>query len=296
MASIAEHYVQNLTQVPQEFLVQGKDGPLFEHGVFQELPLVDMSEPPEQIIQKISAACQEWGFFQVVNHSIPLDVVENARKAARGFFELPVEEKLKWARDEGKTDQIAGYGRTEGFRGQHTDWMDSLYAFLAPDSLKAPHLWPSTPTDYRETIEELGKESNKLIMHLLSIISKDLGMPTEGLGKEFAGYNLFYRANYYPPCPHPDKVLGTHAHTDHGAITILVQDNLCDGLQVEEKSGGWISVAPLPGTLVINLGESLVKVSRGKYRIALHRGVVTNKTTAMTLVLHLDPPLTLPSN
>ncbi|XP_057827363.1 oxoglutarate-dependent flavonoid 7-O-demethylase 1-like [Cryptomeria japonica] len=104
----------------------------------------------------------------------------------------------------------------------------------------------------RETIEELGKESNKLMMHLLSIISEDLGMPTEGLGEEFAGYNL------YPPCPHPDKVLGTHAHTDHGTITILVQDNVCDGLQVEKKSGGWISVAPLPGALVIDLGESLV--------------------------------------
>ncbi|GLJ43952.1 hypothetical protein SUGI_0916260 [Cryptomeria japonica] len=295
MASITEHYVQNLNEVPQEFLVQAKDMPLLEDGVFQELPLVDMSEPPHQQKQKISAACQEWGFFQVVNHGIHLDVVENARKAARGFFELPVEEKLKWAREEGKTDQIAGYGRTEGFRGQYSDWMDSLYAFLAPDSLKARHLWPSTPTDYRESIEELGKESTKLMTHFLSIISEDLGMPSDCLGKEFAGYNLFYRANYYPPCPHPDKVLGTHAHTDHGAITILVQDNVCDGLQVEKKNGGWISVAPVPGALVINLGESLVKLCGGKYRIALHRGVVTNKTTAMTLVLHLDPPLSLSS-
>ncbi|XP_057827362.2 flavonol synthase/flavanone 3-hydroxylase-like [Cryptomeria japonica] len=141
MASIAEHYVHNLTQVPREFLVQGKERPLFQHGVFQELPLVDMSEPPEQIIQKISTACGESWYSSRCGGEY--------KESSKSFFELPVEEKLKWARDEGKTDQIAGYGRTEGFRGQHTDWMDSLYAFLGPDSLKAPHLWPSTPTNYR---------------------------------------------------------------------------------------------------------------------------------------------------
>ncbi|KAH9330214.1 hypothetical protein KI387_002322 [Taxus chinensis] len=256
MASILEHYVQNLTQVPPEFVTESKGRTSFEKedGLFEELPLVDMSDSQQQLKNTISAACQEWGFFQVVNHGIAADVVENARKVARAFFELPVEEKMKWAREEGKRDQIAGYGRTEGFRGQHSDWMDSLYAFLSPHSLKARHLWPSTPANYRETIDKLGEESSKLMSRLLTIILEDLGIPSE----EFEEYNLFYRANFYPPCPEPDKVLGTHAHTDHGAITILVQDNICDGLQVQKKDGRWISVAPVPNALVINLGESLV--------------------------------------
>uniref|UniRef100_A0A0C9QXY6 TSA: Wollemia nobilis Ref_Wollemi_Transcript_492_1203 transcribed RNA sequence n=1 Tax=Wollemia nobilis TaxID=56998 RepID=A0A0C9QXY6_9CONI len=293
MASSVEQYVQNLVHVPAEFLVQGNDRPLSQDGLFEELPLIDMSQPEQEIRHKISAALQEWGFFQVVNHGIPVNVVENARRVARQFFELPVEEKMKWARDEGKNDQIAGYGRTDGFRGQHTDWMDSLYAFLAPPSLKAPHLWPSTPEDYSEKIDMFGEKSEGLMKRLLKIISEDMGMGEEDLGKEFAEYNLFMRANYYPPCPQPDMVLGTHAHKDHGAITILVQDNICDGLQVQKKDGRWIAVAPLPNALVINLGESLVRIAKGKYRSALHRGVVTNKSTAMTLVLHLDPPLDL---
>ncbi|GLJ43459.1 hypothetical protein SUGI_0903620 [Cryptomeria japonica] len=292
MASAVEHYVQNLSEVPQDFRVGGKDLPLISQDrVFEELPLIDMTQTEQQIKHEISAACQEWRFFQVVNHGIPADVVESARRVAREFFELPEEEKMKWAREEGKTDQIAGYGRTEGFRGQHTDWMDSLYAFLAPHSLKARHLWPSTPTEYRDTIDGFGKECSKLMKHLLGIISEDLGMPIDGLEKEFGDYNLSYRANYYPPCPEPDKVLGTHAHTDHGAITILVQDNICDGLQVQKRDGRWISVAPVPNALVINLGESLLKTCNEKYKVALHRGVLTNKTTAMTLVVHLDPPL-----
>ena len=42
-----------------------------------------------------------------MNHGIPLDEVENARKIARGFFELPIEDKLKHGKEEGKRDQIA---------------------------------------------------------------------------------------------------------------------------------------------------------------------------------------------
>eukprot|EP01018_Ginkgo_biloba_P039211 Gb_19147 [translate_table: standard] len=305
MAKIAEHqdkYVQGLVadgrvEVPGDFLVGSEERAVSEDGLFQELPLVDLSAlengddaSREEAKANIAAACKEWGFFQVVNHGIPTEVVETARRVAREFFELPVEEKLKWARKEGHRDQVAGYGRTDGFRGKATDWMDSLYAFLAPSSLKARHLWPSTPPHYRESIETFGEESDKLLKRLLSVISENLGMEKDGLEKEFVDFSLFYRANYYPPCPQPEKVLGTHSHTDHGAITILVQDDICDGLQVR-KDGRWVAVAPLPNALVINLGECIKGITKGMYKSAEHRGVVTNKTTAMTLVVHLDPPL-----
>lgn len=138
-------------------------------------------------------------------------------------------------------------------------------------------------------VDSYGKEVKSLITRLLAIMSKNLGMEDDHLQKNFELYNLFFRANYYPPCPQPDLVLGTHGHKDHGSLTILLQDKDMDGLQVC-KDGKWFSVDPIPNALVVNIGDQLQKRTNGKYKSALHRGVVSNNKAIMTMVAHLDPP------
>lgn len=62
------------------------------------------------------------------------------------------------------------------------------------------------------------------------------------------------RINYYPPCPQPENVLGLKAHTDGSALTVLLQTNEVDGLQIR-KYGAWILVKPLPNAFIISLGD-----------------------------------------
>lgn len=62
--------------------------------------------------------------------------------------------------------------------------------------------------------------------------------------------------NFYPQCPEPDLTYGLPAHTDPNALTILLQDPEVAGLNVQ-KDGKWIAVDPLPGALVINIGDQL---------------------------------------
>ncbi|PNX58325.1 protein SRG1-like, partial [Trifolium pratense] len=64
------------------------------------------------------------------------------------------------------------------------------------------------------------------------------------------------RLNYYPPCPQPEHVIGVNAHSDMGALTILLQANEIEGLQIR-KDGEWIPVQPLPNAFVINIGDML---------------------------------------
>lgn len=62
--------------------------------------------------------------------------------------------------------------------------------------------------------------------------------------------------NYYPPCVQADKVIGLTPHSDATGLTLLVQINDVQGLQIK-KDGNWIPVHPLAGAIVVNIGDIL---------------------------------------
>ncbi|CAI8585607.1 unnamed protein product [Vicia faba] len=72
--------------------------------------------------------------------------------------------------------------------------------------------------------------------------------------------------------------MGLPAHTDHGLLTLLMQNELC-GLQIEHN-GKWIPVNPLPNSFLINTGDHLEILTNGKYKSVVHRALVMNKKAA----------------
>jgi hypothetical protein len=76
------------------------------------------------------------------------------------------------------------------------------------------------------------------------------------------------RWNLYPPCPQPENVIGLNPHSDVGALTILLQANEIEGLQIR-KDGQWIPVQPLPNAFVINIGDMLEVIGTLLYQIFL---------------------------
>lgn len=67
---------------------------------------------------------------------------------------------------------------------------------------------------------------------------------------------MFARFNFYPPCPRPDCTLGLKPHADGSAMTIVLQDNKVEGLQVL-KDDKWFKVPILPQALLINIGDQM---------------------------------------
>jgi len=77
------------------------------------------------------------------------------------------------------------------------------------------------------------------------------------------------RINYYPPCPQPELVTGLNSHSDGGGLTILLQGNEVEGLQLK-KDGFWIPVKPLPDAFIINLGDMLEVIIQLTKKIKSH--------------------------
>nr|XP_016474405.1 PREDICTED: probable 2-oxoglutarate/Fe(II)-dependent dioxygenase [Nicotiana tabacum] len=93
--------------------------------------------------------------------------------------------------------------------------------------------------------------------------------------------------DYYPPCPEPDKTIDLSPHSDSDALTILLQLNDTEGLQVR-KDGIWVPIKPLSNAL-------MEIVSNGVYRSIEHRAVVNSNKERLTLatfnIFNLDSEL-----
>ncbi|KAL6992044.1 hypothetical protein U1Q18_010155 [Sarracenia purpurea var. burkii] len=98
------------------------------------------------------------------------------------------------------------------------------------------------------------------------------------------------RMNYYPPCPQPELAMGLSAHSDGSGITILLQLNEVEGLQI--KNGGqWIPIKPFPNAFIVNIGDMLEIMTNGIYRSIEHRAVVNSDKERISIATFVSPRL-----
>ncbi|KAJ4804425.1 2-oxoglutarate (2OG) and Fe(II)-dependent oxygenase superfamily protein [Rhynchospora pubera] len=262
------------------------------------VPLVDLSPLfsdsagdtiPATLLSHVEVACRDWGFFQVINHGVPLEVLKKAEATEKKFFALPEEEKLKVRRDEANR---FGYYESEHTKNVR-DWK-RIFDFVLQDRLDVTGLvlknrWPEVPLDFRETIEEYAKCVEKLAFIVLELISLTLNLPPKYLNAFFEEQTTFVRLNHYPPCPYPDLALGVGHHKDSGALTVLYQDSV-GGLDVKRQSDGeWVRVKPIPNSFVINVGDIIQVWSNDKYLSAEHRVSVNTERDRFSIPFFFNP-------
>lgn len=87
-------------------------------------------------------------------------------------------------------------------------------------------------------------------------MEKALKMEEMKISELFEDMVQSMRMNYYPPSPEPEKVIGFTNHSDGVGLTILLQVNEVEGLQIK-KNGMWVPIKPLPNAFIVNIGEIL---------------------------------------
>ncbi|KAK7350996.1 hypothetical protein VNO77_10108 [Canavalia gladiata] len=261
------------------------------------IPVIDLSlltsKDPEihaKAVHELGKACAEWGFFMVsvrvdasrlTNHEIPEKLMEKALE----FHYLPVEEKIELFDDKGKSPYTPiRYGTSFSAQAEKVHyWRDYLKVITSPE-FNFPNKPPELAFEYTRKI-------GGAVRKLVEGISESLGLESNTI-IESTGYDSGFQilaVNFYPPCPEPHLAQGLPPHSDQGFATLIMQNGI-GGLQVKHD-GKWVNVNPVPNSLAVVMGDQLEVLSNGKYCSVVHRAILNNKDTRMSLVVSNGPAL-----
>lgn len=248
-----------------------------------QLPVLDLSQPVHpSFLTSLSQACEEWGFFHVMNHGIPQDLFSKVRLLSKHIFSLPADSKLKL----GPSSSIKTY--TPRFIA--SPFFESLRIagpdFLASAKSSVAELFDQQNSEFSETLQEYGSKMVELSKRIVEAVLMSLGDGYERKfnESEFNNCQGYLRlVNYSPPeCVEDEEVEGLGMHTDMSCITIVYQDEI-GGLQMRSKGGEWIDITPCEGTLVVNIGDLMQGWSNGRLRSSEHRVVLKRFVNRLSL-------------
>ncbi|RZC90082.1 hypothetical protein C5167_044711 [Papaver somniferum] len=309
--SVLELAKQSPAEVPDRYIRSDHDSLTTLSGVSmtdQTIPVIDLQSllSPEPIIgelelERLHSACKEWGFFQVVNHGVDILLVDKVKSEIESFFNLPMDEKKKFWQVEG---DLEGFGQAfVHSEDQKLDWADVFFILTQPQRMRKPKLFVKLPLPLSTTSklrDEVSydaalkvcaanlSKTNKLSMTLLELMGKALQIENGVMAELFEGGRQTMRMTYYPPCPQPKHVIGLTTHSDAGGVTILLQLNAVDGLQIR-KEKLWVPVKPLPNAFVVNIGDILEIMSNGIYRSTELRATVNLTKERLSVAAFLSP-------
>jgi naringenin 3-dioxygenase len=240
-----------------------------------------------EICKKIVDACEDWGVFQVVDHGIDATLISDMTRYAREFFSLPPEEKLRFDMTGGKKGGFIVSSHLQGEAVQ--DWREIVTYFSYPLAARDYSRWPDKPESWRSVVESYSEKLMGLANKLLGVLSEAMGLDSEALTKACVDMDQKVVVNFYPKCPQPDLTLGLKRHTDPGTITLLLQDQV-GGLQATKDNGKtWITVQPVEGAFVVNLGDHGHYLCNGRFKNADHQAVVNSNTSRLSIATFQNP-------
>ncbi|GKV18124.1 hypothetical protein SLEP1_g28545 [Rubroshorea leprosula] len=258
-----------------------------------EIPVISLGGIEEvggrrvEICKKIVEACEDWGIFQVVDHGVDAKLISEMTRLAREFFALPPEEKLRFDMSGGKKGGFIVSSHLQGEAVQ--DWREIVTYFSYPIKNRDYSRWPDKPEEWRAVTEEYSEKLMRLACKLLEVLSEAMGLEKEALTKACVDMDQKVVINYYPKCPQPDLTLGLKRHTDPGTITLLLQDQV-GGLQATRDNGQtWITVQPVEGAFVVNLGDHGHYLSNGRFKNADHQAVVNSNYSRLSIATFQNP-------
>ena len=266
-------------------------------------PLRDGSDP-RRVGAELARAATEVGFLYVRNHGVDAALVRRARSAAFEFFRLPQAAK----REAGINEFHHGYlkpGSTKMYDDARLDHKESFNWGVELDDvsgvehdpgaapanpLLGPNVWPAAMPELKAGVYPYFEAASACAENLLRGFALGAGLDAEHFIRFRDRPVSRGSLQYYPHQPDGSEVdqFGVAPHTDFGVLTVLCQDEI-GGLEIQQRNGEWAAMPPIPGTLVVNIGDLLERWSNRRYRSTVHRVINSSGRERLSLVLAYDP-------
>lgn len=230
--------------------------------------------------EAFGAALHEIGFAVLTGHGVDPSLYDEMEERVLDLFTtIPIEEKMRFrARRHGSVAQ--GYFPLEETSEIHPDlvegWVFCRRAFDLEQRREAPFraadYWPRE-TDER-AFRRLALAHEALFKPLARAMLQGLGCDPHLFDEKLTGTNFGLRLNHYPPMSAAQDRSGAGrllGHEDVDLFTLLPASRI-EGLQVwNHLSGKWVRLTAPMGSIVINTGDYMQRISNDLLPSTTHR-------------------------
>lgn len=245
------------------------------------IPVIDMGKICEQEeCKKLREACERWGCFRIINHSIPATLMGEMKMVIGALLDLPMEIKNR------NTEAIAGSGYMAPSVVNPFYEALGLYDFASSQAMHNFCSQLDASPHQRQIMEAYGRAIHSLAVKLGQKMAESLGVVVA----DFEDWPCQFRINKYNFTPEAVGSTGVQIHTDSGFLTILQDDENVGGLEVFDASGSFVPIPPSPGTLLVNLGDIARVWSNGRFCNLIHRVQCKEATKRLSIATFMIAP------
>ena len=266
---------------------------------WDEIPVIDLYpwfqgnyEEQKKVADEVVSACCTSGFFYIVNHQVPQQLLASVFEVSRNFFALPIQQKEKVSFELGNKNR--GYIPLGGESSDPNAKRDEKEAYdfthkvpadaageLMMDRISGENLWAKQPKNLKPVIEQYLETCIELGTTLFQIFAVGLGLERHYFDDKINYPIAQLRILHYPAQDTgaiSEENLGIGKHCDYESLTILAQGET-GGLQVENLQGEWVEAPPIEGAFNVNIGEMLTRWTNGRFKATPHRVVNSSGKT-----------------
>jgi isopenicillin N synthase-like dioxygenase len=281
----------------------------------EEIPTLDIApylngkpNGRETVASQLREISKTVGFFYVKGHGISQSVIDAVFEQSRRFHALAAETKKK-----------IPYFETGSFRSGYQPCFKDEYQSTNINIIKdaKPNLvakfsinreggsgglsmtdeqrrarinvWPENLPGFKETLLDYHTRIEKLGRQFLPLWATSLKLPPNYFDRFFATPHLTMSLLYYPPQQGVgNRQYGIAPHTDNAMMTFLTQKDV-SGLAVRMPSGHWRAVDIVPGAILVNTGNLMVRWTNDEYLSTKHRVINTNTVDRYSIPVFFGP-------
>ena len=233
----------------------------------------------DRFCAELGRSFKRYGFAVVADHPLPQPLIDDALADTKAFFALPVDEKMR-SKLSGAQGQrgYTPFGVETAKGAEHFDLKEfwhvgrELPAGHAFRDHMPDNVWPESPAAFRDHLLAFYAALDALGERVLRAVAHHLGLGDDFFASTVENGNSVLRLLHYPPVSETGPNVRAGAHEDINVITLLLGAEEA-GLEIRERDGSWLPVNPPPGSIVVNIGDMLQRLTNGVLPSTTHRVV-----------------------
>jgi isopenicillin N synthase-like dioxygenase len=276
----------------------------------EAIPILDLGpylggEPgaDRRLAAELRRACEEIGFYFITNHGVPQRLIDAAFAETARFHAQALADKMALLINDHMIGYLpVGYSTFRSStvnRNTKHDLNEALFVrrdrtqddpdVVSGKRWRGLNQWPAALPGFRETMVEYFRTMEALGQKLLPLYALALDLPRDYFLPLFDGAHINLRLSHYPAnAAAEDNQFGIAPHADAGFLTMLPQSEV-PGLEIRTNSGKWLAAPSLPGSYLVNTGDTLNRWTNGRFLSTPHRASNNSARERYAMPFFYDP-------